>query len=114
MKEALFTFRRCNECCRIVNWAVKGDFTVLQNDSTFAQRLYGVDVVTHHKHGFTLTAKFLHFRVTLRTERRVTDRKHLVNEQNVDLRVDGDRKAKPRIHTRAVSLYLGIDKLTDA
>ena len=55
----------------------------------------------------------LHPLETLALERLVTDREHLVDEEDVGIDVHGDREPEPDVHTRRVVPHLHVDELLE-
>ena len=54
-----------------------------------------------------------HLAEALLLERRVADRQHLVDEQDLRLEVRGDRERQAHVHAARVALHRRVDELLD-
>ena len=54
-----------------------------------------------------------HLAEALALERRVADREHLVDEQDLRLEVGGDGEGEPHVHAARVALDRGVEELLD-
>ena len=54
--------------------------------------------MAHEEHGAAAASDFAHLAEALFLELRVADRQHLVDDQDLRLKVRGDREGEPHIH----------------
>ena len=76
-----------------------------------AEGSHRLHVVTDKQHRPTLSGDALHLTETLLLERRVTDREHFVDDQDLRLEVGGDGERKSHVHAARVALDGSVQEL---
>ena len=74
---------------------------------------HGRHVVADEEHGPPRPATLAHLAEALLLERRVADREHLVDEQDLRLEMRGDRERQAHVHAARVALHRGVEERLD-
>ena len=98
---------------RLTGRTDRHEVTVVEHRGAIADLAHQVDGVGHEQDRATLALELLDALEALALERLVTDREHLVDEQDLRLDVHRDREAEPGGHARRVVLHLVVDELLD-
>jgi len=69
--------------------------------------------VAHNEDCFALLLKLNHSLVALFPERRIANREHFVDEEDVHLSVHCHGESKPSKHTRRIMLHLSVNEMAD-
>src|SRR5262249_7274249 len=90
--------------------------TECAQDATFqlhrliTQCIYHPHIVTYEQDSPSTATNFFHFSQAFFLKLRIADSQHFVHYQYFNIKVGGDCKCEPHIHSAAVTLYWSINK----
>src|SRR6516164_8411614 len=79
--------------------SARDHLAMVQEEYAAAQALDGIEIVGDEEDGSALDVQLVDSVETLRLKIRISDRQHLIEQEDVGLEVGSNRKAKADVHT---------------